>query len=114
MRVAEIPDRRGQFQERWCEPMNRVVGLVRIGDMTLLAEHAQIAAERAAPADRDAIAQHFGGGCFADDRKIGCDAACFQHLDDMARAVQGTARSEEHTSELQSLMRNSYAVFCLN
>src|SRR3546814_3958151 len=25
----------------------------------------------------------------------------------------GTQRSEEHTSELQSLMRNSYAVFCL-
>src|SRR3546814_4897877 len=25
----------------------------------------------------------------------------------------GILRSEEHTSELQSLMRNSYAVFCL-
>src|SRR3546814_2876995 len=25
----------------------------------------------------------------------------------------GDRRSEEHTSELQSLMRNSYAVFCL-
>src|SRR3546814_7125139 len=25
----------------------------------------------------------------------------------------GIARSEEHTSELQSLMRSSYAVFCL-
>src|SRR3546814_4153404 len=25
----------------------------------------------------------------------------------------GTYRSEEHTSELQSLMRSSYAVFCL-
>src|SRR3546814_4757028 len=25
----------------------------------------------------------------------------------------GDPRSEEHTSELQSLMRNSYAVFCL-
>src|SRR3546814_8480321 len=25
----------------------------------------------------------------------------------------GQGRSEEHTSELQSLMRNSYAVFCL-
>src|SRR3546814_6580858 len=25
----------------------------------------------------------------------------------------GRTRSEEHTSELQSLMRNSYAVFCL-
>src|SRR3546814_10310370 len=29
------------------------------------------------------------------------------HADDQGR-------SEEHTSELQSLMRNSYAVFCLN
>src|SRR3546814_3242828 len=28
-------------------------------------------------------------------------------------AIAGIARSEEHTSELQSLMRNSYAVFCL-
>src|SRR3546814_6555304 len=28
-------------------------------------------------------------------------------------ADQLTYRSEEHTSELQSLMRNSYAVFCL-
>src|SRR3546814_5721397 len=27
--------------------------------------------------------------------------------------VRGYARSEEHTSELQSLMRTSYAVFCL-
>src|SRR3546814_5488844 len=27
--------------------------------------------------------------------------------------VEGEIRSEEHTSELQSLMRNSYAVFCL-
>src|SRR3546814_2962767 len=26
---------------------------------------------------------------------------------------RGAGRSEEHTSELQSLMRNSYAVFCL-
>src|SRR3546814_3942070 len=28
-------------------------------------------------------------------------------------AVRRLQRSEEHTSELQSLMRNSYAVFCL-
>src|SRR3546814_5205108 len=27
--------------------------------------------------------------------------------------VRGPRRSEEHTSELQSLMRTSYAVFCL-
>src|SRR3546814_8993725 len=28
-------------------------------------------------------------------------------------AIDAELRSEEHTSELQSLMRNSYAVFCL-
>src|SRR3546814_7878181 len=32
---------------------------------------------------------------------------------DMARLVHREKRSEEHTSELQSLMRNSSAVFCL-
>src|SRR3546814_2841101 len=31
-----------------------------------------------------------------------------------ASAIFGPQRSEEHTSELQSLMRISYAVFCLN
>src|SRR3546814_10224602 len=30
-----------------------------------------------------------------------------------ALAAKGGVRSEEHTSELQSLMRISYAVFCL-
>src|SRR3546814_12852426 len=30
-----------------------------------------------------------------------------------SRSRAGTDRSEEHTSELQSLMRISYAVFCL-
>src|SRR3546814_6963118 len=30
-----------------------------------------------------------------------------------ARKKGALVRSEEHTSELQSLMRNSYAVFCL-
>src|SRR3546814_1603394 len=31
----------------------------------------------------------------------------------MAALEQGEIRSEEHTSELQSLMRTSYAAFCL-
>src|SRR3546814_9241190 len=30
------------------------------------------------------------------------------------RTLRSIGRSEEHTSELQSLMRSSYAVFCLN
>src|SRR3546814_4930056 len=35
------------------------------------------------------------------------------HQTDDARNKTSTLRSEEHTSELQSLMRISYAVFCL-
>src|SRR3546814_6268357 len=36
----------------------------------------------------------------------------FEPVEDEARRIDLT-RSEEHTSELQSLMRHSYAVFCL-
>src|SRR3546814_7961902 len=41
-----------------------------------------------------------------------------QHIDEVREGAQREAarqdeRSEEHTSELQSLMRISYAVFCL-
>src|SRR3546814_5404068 len=53
-----------------------------------------------------------------------CDLARFRSIRGRStrrnhrRAVRSTRRprserSEEHTSELQSLMRNSYAVFCL-
>src|SRR3546814_2842711 len=37
---------------------------------------------------------------------------CIRHFGHRL-AVAADHRSEEHTSELQSLMRNSYAVFCL-
>src|SRR3546814_3930704 len=37
---------------------------------------------------------------------------CAEHRD-LDRVEQCRLRSEEHTSELQSLMRISYAVFCL-
>src|SRR3546814_6406719 len=36
-----------------------------------------------------------------------------QYFDSAAVELPHNARSEEHTSELQSLMRISYAVFCL-
>src|SRR3546814_2688736 len=42
------------------------------------------------------------------------DTVSFGHLaTDEDEFTGGTYRSEEHTSELQSLMRISYAVFCL-
>src|SRR3546814_4371587 len=35
------------------------------------------------------------------------------YIEDASWKIELSVRSEEHTSELQSLMRNSYAVFCL-
>src|SRR3546814_6240145 len=46
----------------------------------------------------------------ADENELLTAAKNFQ---DASRALFGSGRSEEHTSELQSLMRISYAVFCL-
>src|SRR3546814_8951062 len=50
-----------------------------------------------------------GGG--ASPQRIGLSATQ-RPLEEIARFLGGQ-RSEEHTSELQSLMRISYAVFCL-
>src|SRR3546814_3681131 len=45
--------------------------------------------------------------------RVGCDQDLFAAGVDLGAIMQGLRRSEEHTSELQSLMRISYAVFCL-
>src|SRR3546814_7362609 len=51
-----------------------------------------------------------------DGRTIWCKAECLQPVG--AFKIRGAwhrlTRSEEHTSELKSLMRISYVVFCLN
>src|SRR3546814_3038113 len=46
-------------------------------------------------------------------RRHACLAAGQDRHRVLAQRLQHLARSEEHTSELQSLMRISYAVFCL-
>src|SRR3546814_10010017 len=46
-------------------------------------------------------------------REVDQPDARHQLVDQRSRAGHIAARSEEHTSELQSLMRTSYAVFCL-
>src|SRR3546814_7331023 len=45
-----------------------------------------------------------------DDQRQSLDRGARRHAHGIERAEE---RSEEHTSELQSLMRISYAVFCL-
>src|SRR3546814_1069867 len=64
-----------------------------------------------------ALHDHFADGLslhltFAAGFKLALDSGDeFFHADRIDRSL--AARSEEHTSELQSLMRISYAVFCL-
>src|SRR3546814_20365138 len=55
----------------------------------------------------DAVGRHRGAGMGGghDERE--------QTLNELLVEMDGFERSEEHTSELQSLMRSSYAVFCL-
>src|SRR3546814_1330156 len=51
-------------------------------------------------------------GSLASSRRSS-DSGCGTCHERCALKGSGTSRSEEHTSELQSLMRISYAVFCL-
>src|SRR3546814_1539264 len=54
----------------------------------------------------------FGDGPVGRRRQIGISARlCPAHA--AAKLIELCERTEEHTSELQSLMRISYAVFCL-
>src|SRR3546814_6507367 len=75
----------------------------------------------ARPQQRDAVIDPAGAAGHHHDR-IGLAAGVVaageqQHPERKAKhpdeARRRKDRSEEHTSELQSLMRNSYAVFCL-
>src|SRR3546814_2733973 len=66
------------------------------------------AAAVAMPSAEQIAALASGAGSVAGDQNSQVDAAA-EHNQVVGRVL----RSEEHTSELQSLMRISYAVFCL-
>src|SRR3546814_2174416 len=73
---------------------------------------------RQAARRRAAAAAEGQGGCGSagriDDRAAAGDRAAARRLELIERGPDRIGiRSEEHTSELQSLMRISYAVFCL-
>src|SRR3546814_980496 len=53
------------------------------------------------------------GQVVADEKRQGLDQDRLVALQPFELPGQPVQRSEEHTSELQSLMRISYAVFCL-
>src|SRR3546814_8190269 len=54
-----------------------------------------------------------GGMMMGDSEMRGEMMTMMKNCNKMMARMDATSRSEEHTSELQSLMRISYAVFCL-
>src|SRR3546814_3659327 len=90
-REAE-PTRAARFMPLIAAPVGYLAGLVGIGGGIFLAPLLHLT-------------------CWRDARAIAATASLFI----LVNSLFGLAgqRSEEHTSELQSLMRISYAVFCL-
>src|SRR3546814_3848130 len=78
-----------QYDIGWQEPDIQVVDVDMAGDRHLILEHNVMNGVLLAESDADQVLQH------------------------LADIWSYDVRSEEHTSELQSLMRISYAVFCL-
>src|SRR3546814_8343532 len=78
------------------------------GGDALLAQFGKLLAEHSRGED---IACRYGGEEFTLILPEAPAGAALQRATAICSAVE---RSEEHTSELQSLMRISYAVFCLN
>src|SRR3546814_7177241 len=66
-----------------------------------------------APDDRCGNARESGNHTDYGRAASGQPAGCHRPYSDGRRRAIAGCRSEEHTSELQSLMRISYAVFCL-
>src|SRR3546814_8032417 len=78
------------------------------GELWRLAlEHAQANANEALEAERAAL-QDEQTALQAEGDAFAIEASALRH-----KVEAASQRSEEHTSELQSLMRISYAVFCL-
>src|SRR3546814_1386793 len=84
-----------------------------LGDVRRLEPGGQVRVHRAHVDDRAALAARLHVAHALAGGEEGAVEVDRQHLLPVAEAEVGDARSEEHTSELQSLMRKSYAVFCL-
>src|SRR3546814_9496815 len=64
--------------------------------------------------DQNVTHAKFGSGIVTDIEGAGAHARVQVNFDDVgSKRLVLAYRSEEHTSELQALMRTSYAVFCL-
>src|SRR3546814_6907709 len=101
--MARVPEGAALIENR----MSGAPG-IRIGNVFMMAGVPHITAGML-----DALTGMLEGGAPLISRTIGCWVA-ESEVADLLRSTEHDHRSEEHTSELQSLMRTSYAVFCFN
>src|SRR3546814_1457815 len=96
------------FRARLCRP------IICLGaDVTKAFVAALISLTLSATAISPALAKDKSSAEKAKQRGVAEIPICTKRLGTVAIVEPDNQRSEEHTSELQSLMRLSYAVFCL-
>src|SRR3546814_4233693 len=95
-------DLAGRFALRRCLLVEERTQVVRAARMAQLAQRLGLDLANALAGDVELLADFF-------ERVVGVHVDAEAHPQHLGL----TRRSEEHTSELQSLMRISYAVFCL-
>src|SRR3546814_5423108 len=78
-----------------------------------LCRRLQLPRPRPAEEGRPALGRRAQPGASRQDSAFRGERAAARRADQRPRHRYAAGRSEEHTSELQSLMRISYAVFCL-
>src|SRR3546814_5325316 len=90
-----------------------IAGQTRFGHEPGIGDYHRLAvAQNAIAAQQHGALPPIGAIGLDGDQHVMGQVAATVEIDRFA-ARQGQRRSEEHTSELQSLMRSSYAVFCL-
>src|SRR3546814_2788315 len=112
--VGYRPSRRGGKGSWFARTYDEDAGKYRrknLGSYGALSGHEVFAT---AKKDAEAFAELVEAGGLRSEKLETVADACRAYLEDKPGPIAEGVRSEEHTSELQSLMRISYAVFCLN
>lgn len=89
--VAGVPFDRHQLGQSRCQPMDRIFGQLRVGDVTLHTLHRELAAHAATAPVFDHVARALHRGGFAHDAPVQTFTPGFQGLADLDRAVQRRA-----------------------
>src|SRR3546814_1302917 len=103
--MPQLPDRHGRVGRVLIDVAVAVQRRLDIGGVERMLRRETV--EAAAPHEEEKVDQHIA---------FGAQLALVSGLTQDARARKAAPvakRSEEHTSELQSLLRISYAIFCL-